>query len=85
MKKHHLRKIVCLLLALLIIGSTLSATAFAAAGDTLDSLSGVTLKEDSPSPFQFLRNNTEGTVTKKSAFISGFRAIRRHARGAVAF
>ena len=65
MKKHHLRKIVCLLLALLIIGSTLSATAFAAAGDTLDSLAGASLLEGTPNSFQFLRNNTEGTVTKE--------------------
>ena len=78
MKKHHLRKIVCLLLALLIIGSTLSATAFAAAGDTLDSLSGVTLKEDSPSPFQFLRNNTEGTVTKEINEIGFYQRLPRN-------
>ena len=60
-----------MLLCLVLLFGVFPATVSAAAGDTLDTLSGATLLEGVPTSYQHLRDLQEGTVTKQEGE-SGF-------------
>ena len=62
MKRYWKQIIAVFVVCLLTIGTI---PALAAPGDTLDSLAGAQLLEGTPTSYQFLRHNTEGSVTKQ--------------------